>query len=150
MMQLQPTTGSDQMRLLILAPGDAEVPPAFQNQQCDATRHEELLADMQRLRGSVYLEDGAIERGELSDDGRHSIGIDRDSWHLLATSASGEVCGCVRYRSYPPTAGFRNLWVGHSALASSPIWRRQFQAAGDLEFQKARHRNIAYVEVVGW
>jgi len=149
-MQLRPTPDTDETRLLLLAPRDAEVPPVFQNVQADAARHQELLADMQRVRGNVYLEDGAIERGELSDDGRHNIDIDRDSWHLLATDESGEVCGCVRYRPHLNTAGFRDLWIRHSALATSPIWGGQFRAAVESDFQNARRLNISYVEVGGW
>src|SRR5438128_9993907 len=104
MMQLYDQADTGQTRLLLLAPRHADVPPAFLNLQFDRPRHERLLAGIQRLRGGVYLRDGAIERRELSDDGRHCLGIDKDSWHLLTLDRSGAVCACVRYRAHPNTA----------------------------------------------
>ena len=94
MPRLQQNVEAGQTRLLILAPQHAQVPPVFQNLKVDARRHQELLAGMQRLRGNLYLRDGAIEQRELSDDGRHCMSVDRDSWHLLALDRAS--------RFYPP------------------------------------------------
>lgn len=105
---------------------------------------------MQRLRGTVYVEDGAIDPHELSAGGRHRIETDEDSWHLLALDHTGSVSGCARYRAHENTAGFRDLWVRHSALAQSPVWGHQFLCAVESQIHQARHRNISYVEVGGW
>jgi hypothetical protein len=139
-----------QTRLMVLAPQHAKVPSVFENVKYDERRHREFLSGMQRLRGSLYLQDGAIERRDLSEDGRHCIDIDRDSWHLLALDRSGRVCGCVRYRAHHNTAGFHDLWVRQSALATSPIWGTQFRHAVESEMLQARRRNISYVELGGW
>jgi hypothetical protein len=139
-----------QTRLMLLAPPHASVAPVFQKFRPDAEWHEHLLAGMQRLRGDVYVQDGAIGPHELSADGRHRLGIDRDSWHLLLIDPYGAICGCVRYCAHAGTAGFDQLWVGRSALASSPIWGGRFRSAVESGLWQARTRNIAFVEVGGW
>lgn len=143
-------SGLCRTRLLVLAPPHASVPPVFRNRQYDALRHEELLAEMQRLRGNVYVEDGAIGPHELSAGGRHRLETDEDSWHLLALDQTGAVTGCARYRAHRNSAGFRDLWVRNSALAQSPIWGRQFLSAVESQIHQARRRNISYAEVGGW
>jgi hypothetical protein len=139
-----------QPRLMLLAPQHANVPPAFRNSRYDAELHEQLLAGMQRLRGNVYVQDGAIDPAELSADGRHRLRIDLDSWHLLAIDHYGAVCGCVRYCAHACTTSFQQLWVGHSALASSPIWGGRLRSAVESGLRQSRTRNVAYVEVGGW
>ena len=138
------------IRLLLLAPPEAEVPPEFHTVDYNPTRHEDLLAEMQRLRGSVYLEDGAIEPRQLLRDRRHRVAIDEDCWHLLSLDASGAVCGCVRYYSHVNEVCFRELWVRHSAIANSPELGRTFRTAVEAELRQARERNVSYVEVGGW
>jgi len=139
-----------QTRLLLLAPPHVSVSPAFRNQQYDPLRHAELLAEMQRLRGAVYMEDGAIGRHELSADGRHRLEIDSDSWHLLAMDHAGTVTGCMRYRELDNSAGVHDLWIRHSALAASPFWGREFLSAVEAQICQARHRHVSYVEAGGW
>jgi hypothetical protein len=137
-------------RLMLLAPYDAEIPSDFETVDSNARRHEELIAEMQQLRGSVYLEDGAIESWQLSRDGRHQLAIDKHSWHLLSIDPSGNVCGCVRYFSHRNSVNFRDLWVKNSALANSPVWGPAFRSSVEAELRQARKRNVSYVEVGGW
>jgi hypothetical protein len=56
-----------------------------------------MLAEMQRLRGSVYLRDGAIQKHELTADGRHRLSVDEQSWHILLVDGAKRVKGCMRY-----------------------------------------------------
>ena len=53
----------------ILTPHKLAAPGIFRNAEPDNSRHDELLAAMQRLRGRTYLNDGAnpIAREELKD-----------------------------------------------------------------------------------
>jgi hypothetical protein len=76
--------------------------------------------------------------------------IDRDSWHLLLIDRYGAICGCVRYCAHASTASFQQLWVGQSALASSPIWGGRFRSAVEAGLRQARARKVAYAEVGGW
>jgi len=135
---------------VLLAPGDARVPSDFDFVDLDPYQHGRLLAGMQRLRGMVYLQDGAVGRRELSYDGRLRLTVDDQSWHLLTLDEEGSVCGCVRYLAHPNTIGFQDLWVSNSALADSSRWGWYFRSAVEEELRRARLRNLAYVEVGGW
>lgn len=69
--------------MVLLAPPAAGVPARFKHVDLNPEGRTELLAQMQRLRGSVYLDDGAVERPQLSVDGLHQAPEDERSWHLL-------------------------------------------------------------------
>jgi len=139
-----------QVRLLLVAPPSARVSLDFHEVHCEPARHDELIAEMQRFRGSIYLQDGAVERHQLSVDGRHRVAIDANSWHLLALDGCGNICGCVRYYSHDSDACFQELWVRRSALANSREWGGAFRKAVEAELQQARRRKVSYVEVGGW
>src|ERR1700687_4614069 len=81
---------------VLLSPSQAVVPSCFGRVHIDATRRDKLLDAMQTLRGRVYLEDGAIEAGHLTN-GKHRADVDELSWHLLVVDQDDRVCGCVRH-----------------------------------------------------
>ena len=137
-------------KLILLAPSGADVSRGFRSVEPNPARREGWLAAMQRLRGAVYLADGAIDCRQLTVDGRHRLAIDQHSWHLLSVDECGEVCGCVRYYAHPNTVTFNDLWVRDAAVATSPEWGSHFIRAVDAEIRQARWRNISYVEVGGW
>ena len=57
---LERTVSSLDQRLILLAP-TARVPGFFKNVEHDALRHRRLVREMQRLRGKIYLDDGALD-----------------------------------------------------------------------------------------
>jgi len=136
--------------LILIAPSGENVPRCFRRVEESATRYESLLAEMQRLRGAVYLSDGAIEPREVDADGRHQLDIDPESWQLLSCDSSGAVRGCVRFRRLGSAATFSDLWVRHAALAGLRPWRQYVRAAVESEMALAKRRSVAYVEVGGW
>jgi len=136
--------------LALLAPPNADIPEHFENVESDPSSHQELLAGMQRLRGQLYLSDGAIRRSQLSRDGRHLSPIDDTAWHLLAVSPQGEVLGCARYVSHSDRVSFSELGVSKAAIAGCPEWGSHFQTAVEREIALARANKVAYVEVGGW
>src|SRR6266478_4657024 len=70
-------------RLLLVAPVGACL-ESFNGEITPSDRlHSDLIAEAQRFRGGIYLDDGAINRGELTPDGRHVSDLDNESWHLL-------------------------------------------------------------------
>ena len=87
-MRVLGSTRSRSGTLMLLAPSEAHVPGSFPAVDVNPKRHEEILAQLQRLRGSVYLHDGAITSDELSSDGRHILGIDGGSWHVVSVQAA--------------------------------------------------------------
>ena len=82
--------------LIFLAPARGFVPLVGWRIRHDDTHYRGLLHETQRLRGRVYLEDGAISEGQLTSDGRHWQQLDATSWHVLALDSQHRVCGCTR------------------------------------------------------
>jgi len=109
-----------------------------------------MLARLQRLRGSVSLEDGAITEADLTPDGRHLSPVDERAWHVLAVEAGGHVRGCVRYLAHDPDVSFSDLVIRNSALAQNLDWRGKLRRAVEADVALARARGLAYVEVGGW
>jgi hypothetical protein len=140
----------ERLKFVLLAPKGADTPPAFHNVHCEAGQHSEYLASMQRLRGRLYLEDGAIDPNELSSDYRHIVPADQHSWHLLAVNREGEISGFARYRPYCQTVSFNQLGVQHASLAHCDEWGHKLRAAVDSEIAAAFSRNLSYSEVGGW
>jgi hypothetical protein len=126
------------------------VPSAFRNLTFSSRRHDDLLAEMQRFRGRVYLSDGAIAASELTPDGRHKLAIDQHSWHLLTMDSSGQVCGCLRYLEEKRATRFDQLWIRQAALARCPIWGSKFRRAVETEMARARQKCLGFGEVGGW
>src|SRR5437016_1619475 len=115
------SSSPDSRKFVLLAPPESAVPTFFKRARTDPNRYDSLLTEMQRLRGRLYLQDGAIEPGELNN-GRHQLDIDQGSWHLLVMDKEGRVSGCMRYSEYSNEASFSELSVSHSALAHCAEW----------------------------
>jgi predicted GNAT family N-acyltransferase len=135
--------------VMLLAPDRVAVPGTFNAVNVDAHQHERLLHQMQRLRGRVYLEDGAISADDLTGDGRHVQAADDHSWHVLAVQPDGEVVACMRYRQYQQVEP-EALGVWRSALARSATWSRRVRTAIESEIAAARKRRIGFAEFGGW
>lgn len=135
---------------VMLAPGGGEIPQAFSTVQDDEDQHFSLMSQMQRLRGSVYLQDGAISHSQLDAHGRHRLPDDLDSWHLLRLRDDGSVSGCARILVHPWTVSYTELRVASSALAKSRSFARSLQASMESEMTRARRAGQAVVEPGGW
>jgi hypothetical protein len=134
----------------ILTPHKLAAPGIFRNAEPDTGRHDELFAAMQRLRGRTYVNDGAVQAGELTADGRHQLDVDEHSWHVLSLDHHGRVVGCLRYQEASHTADFENLAVRHAALARCPNLGAKFRQAVEVEMKRARQMQIRFGEVGGW
>jgi hypothetical protein len=140
--------GHDQM--ILLAPPLAKPPAGFDSVQMDSLRHGCLLAEAQRLRGDVYLRDGAIGPHNLSADGRLVHNQDERSWQLLVLNSEGKVSGCARYSPQEHHLRFSQLGIARSALASSRNWGHRLQQAVEAKRAEARKRGFGYAELGGW
>jgi hypothetical protein len=135
--------------LVLLAPSEQAIPSRFASVDTDPGRYHGLLADVQKLRGRVYLEDGAIEPGQLIDS-RHQLDIDEGSWHLLVLDGNNRVRGCARYREYPNSTRFSRLTVARSALARCREQGDRLKRAVARELELSRRLDLPYVELGGW
>ena len=136
-------------RLILLAPSSARLPARFNRPRVDWNRHSSLLHELQRLRGQVYLQDGAIEESSLVD-GRHQSDLDCSSWHLLVTDAHDRIRGCARFHEHPRTAPLSELSAARSALARIPEWTDTFFSALRTEVAFSDYLDIPFVELGGW
>src|ERR1700733_7849290 len=126
-------------QFVLLAPNDSNV-LAFRNVAVDPYRHDELLAEAQRLRGKAYLDMGALDASQLSEDGRHIHAVDDQSWHLRTLDGDGHVMACLRYLVHPRSVPFSELTIAHSALAQSTKWGQRLRRAVEEELRQARGR----------
>jgi hypothetical protein len=144
------STSRSQTRFVLLPPAkNSALFSVFHNVTTDAQRHDALLAEMQRFRGRIYCGDGAIQRHELTADGRHKLAIDEQSWHILSLDPNGQVCACIRYLEESRAAGFDDLWVRNAAVARSPQ-QAQFREAVEGEMGRARRLRLGFGEAGGW
>lgn len=136
-------------QMILLAPSASAAPGFFSEVRVCPSRFQDLMAEMQTLRGRIYLEEGAIAPDELID-GRHQLALDEGSWHLLVLDKDDRVCGCARYREYSNQTSFSDLAVSGSALAQTPAWGKRLKAVIEGEIALAHRLNVPYVELGGW
>lgn len=136
--------------LMLLAPSAECVPDVFRQVDVDPQLHEWSLAQVQRMRGSIYLHDGAITTSHLTPDGRHAQDVDAHSWHLLSVQPDGRVVGCARYRPHGDAVRPEDLGAWKSPLAKNEATRPLLRNAIERELSLARRRDCSYVEVGGW
>lgn len=134
---------------MLLAPCSARIPASFHRKETNRNRYWSLLDQMQRLRGQVYLQDGAIDASALTD-GRHQSEIDLLSWHLLVLNGEGAVRGGARFHEHPGLAVTSDLKAARCALAESAEWSGPVQAALETELMFSRDLDVPCVEVGGW
>jgi hypothetical protein len=137
-------------RMILLAPPFGDWPATFNSIKVDTLRHQRLLADAQWLRARAYCHDGAINRYQLSSDGRFVHSHDEQSWHLLVMDDKGRVAGCARYCPHKHHVSFSELSIAESALASCPEWGSRLRRAVESKRAEARRRGYSYGELGGW
>jgi hypothetical protein len=136
-------------RIVLLAPSAYPVSDCFKNIDVDSHRYDQLMHDVQRLRGGIYLKDGAIQRQQLSLDGRHRTPEDEESWHLVMLNEERRVSGCIWYLQHKKPA-LEQLRVRNCPLAHCDEWGDTFRLAIESDIARAQRENIRYAEVGGW
>jgi hypothetical protein len=136
--------------LVLLAPAGAIIPRSFTRWIVDRSRHAHWLSEAQKVRGSVYFADGALQASQLNEDGRHVQSSDPESWHLLLVDGNGEVQGCARYRHLTGNVAFDDLGVHDAWLARCGQWGPSLRAAVESEIVRAKQLGMAFSEVGGW
>ena len=135
--------------MVLLAPAGACLKPFSGPVTFSDRAHSELIREMQRLRGEVYLSEGAIQASQLTG-GRHVSSPDEHSWHLLTVRSDGVIVGCVRFLRHPNTVHCHQLKVSDAPLAHSNDWAADFVSSIHAELAAARRFNFSYVEIGGW
>ena len=136
-------------RLILLAPSSAPLPASFNQPRVDRNYYWSLLHETQRLRGQVYVQDGAIEESSLID-GRHQSDLDCSSWHLLVLDSRNRIRGCARFHEHPGNKPFSELTAARCALARLPEWSDTLRSALRSELAFSDYLDIPCVELGGW
>jgi len=136
-------------QFVLLAPSQSAA-SQFDQALVDPSRHHRLLAEAQRLRGRIYVRDGAIQPADLSADDRHIQAADDQAWHLLTVDENQEVIACIRYFAHEPSVRFSELSVASSGIARSAELGTRVREAVETELECARRRGVWYVELGGW
>lgn len=131
----------------VLAPYDST--ECLTRRTIDEQAYCQLLSGAQRLRAGAYLKDGAIQPGEVNDEGCFVMPGDRKSWHFLLI-ANTEVVGCARYLVHPSTVSYEALRIARSPIALHPEWQTKVREAVQADLRRAREQNFSYVEIGGW
>jgi len=146
---LERTVESLENRLLLLAP-PGKVPSFFRQVETNPRRHSHFVKEMQKLRGHVYLSDGALQPHHLSEDGLHQTPEDDRSWHLLTLDERQRVTGCAWYLEHNSSVRVDDLRVRHCPLARMKAWRASLWNGVEAELAHARREYLRYAEVGGW
>lgn len=112
--------------------------------------HSHVLAQLQRLRGRIYLQDGAIRPSDLTIDGRHVVDVDEKSWHLATVSPTGDLLGCARFHCHPGTVSYSKLGLTASPIAKSVEWGTKLRNSISSQLEQTRKAGLSYLELGGW
>ena len=134
----------------ILAPKFANHDRAFDIFTVNESIYRTRLDSLQRLRGRLYYEDGAIGDESLDREGRFRMCGDEEAWHLVLLDADSNVIGCARYLMYPHSIPYPFLRISHSAIGKDPRWSHKLRTAVEADLRIARLRGLRYVEIGGW
>lgn len=147
---LERSITSIEQRLVLLAPPGSVVPDRFSNVVVSPNDHREYLRNVQRVRGRVYVRDGAVRPEQLSADGRHQTPEDGTSWHFLIVNKRGDVGACMWYRMHGQATTVEQLRAWGCPLARRNGWREALRQAIENELRRARSESIHYAEAGGW
>ena len=143
-------SGSNSTEIVVLPPAGTTVPGVFRNVISNSAAYRSVLSQVQRFRGRIYLEDGAIMAGELTPDGRHMLPVDYQSWHVIAVEKTGEISGCLRFLEESTATRFEDLFLRGAAIAHCPALGPTVRRAVEDEMERARREDVRFGEVGGW
>jgi hypothetical protein len=139
-----------EQQLVLVAPLQVSSFDAFTNVTNDTTRNRQLIREMQRLRGSIYLDEGNVRRYELTADGRHQTAEDDQSWHLLMTDEAGRVRSCALYLEHENPASVQELRLKNCPLVKRAESRHKVTFAVESAMAEARGAGLRFAELGGW
>lgn len=150
MKSITQSVSSKKVEFVILPPVGAKVPGVFQAVESNDWLHAAFLTSMQRFRGEIYLQDGAVRPEHLTSDGRHYLPIDEESWHVLTLNEDRKICACLRLHQERAPKPFDELPISHAALTHCPTWGRKLRVAVESEIANASAARIRFGDVGGW
>jgi hypothetical protein len=135
------------------------IPPLFRSADSDCvigesfsnlTEHIAAISEVQRFRGRVYAEDGAIPMSALDGEGRHYQEFDFENYHLCLREPEGRICGCFRLRLHEPGAEIRDLKLHDVIERMSPGLAGLCYGVLTSLFELSRDEEVRIGEAGGW
>lgn len=137
-------------RLLLLTPANWPLPDTFEKGVVDRRRHGQLLRQMQRMRGDVYVREGAVRQADLAPGRLHRTPQDDRSWHLLLLDHERRITACIWYLEHDAPVLVDDLRVKNCPLTADAEWSLRLRHAVNAEIDRADREHLAYGEVGGW
>jgi hypothetical protein len=147
---IESSVAAIEQRLVLVAPLHVTRLDAFSNVTADTAQNRRLVEEMQRLRGSIYLDEGNIKRHELTSDGRHRTPEDDMSWHLLMTDQGGQVRSCALYFEHENASTIDDLRLKNCPLVKRADSRDKVKFAVEAEMARATREGLRFAELGGW
>jgi hypothetical protein len=82
--------------LTVVAPSVAHVPEWLSNALVNDAMYQNMIDEIQRFRGNVYVHDKAIPASSLDKEGRHYSDYDYQAWHIIFRDRREDLCGAIR------------------------------------------------------
>jgi hypothetical protein len=147
---IESSVAAIEQQLVLVAPLQVSGFDSFKNVTNDTTRNRQLIREMQRLRGSIYLDEGNVKRHELTSDGRHQTAEDDKSWHLLMTDEKGRVRSCALYLEHEDPSSVQDLRLKNCPLVKRAESRHKVKFAIESAMTEARGAGLRFAELGGW
>jgi hypothetical protein len=116
----------------------------------DEGLYRQTLDDIQRFRGAVYMDEGAIAATALDDQGRHREPIDERSWHLFLLGRSGFLGGCIRMTRYESRPQCSELKAHALIERMEPAAAAKYRAAVQAFVDQIYQAGLSLYETGGW
>lgn len=81
--------------LTVVAPSMANIPEGL-NAIADQGLYGDLIDEIERFRGLIYVQDNAIPASALDEKGRHHSEYDYEAWHLVLRDRQQALWGAIR------------------------------------------------------
>jgi hypothetical protein len=147
---LERNLNSVDSRIVLVAPSEQSVSGFFDNVHVDTESYNTIVSDVQRFRGSIYLQDGAVQRNQLTADGRHETPEDSKAWHMLLLNNEQKISACALYHEHQNSVEPEDLRVRHCPLAAHSEWAPTLWKAVSGELARARRERLEFAELAGW
>lgn len=137
------------LRLELLGPAELLGRPGFARLSADAERYEQRLSQIQRLRGEVYTDLGALTSNDL-DAGHHVCSEDPQRWHVLVVDEKDQVDACISIRFHQATADVDDLNAAQAVNRSDRRIDLRYRFALEEAVQLANDAGLRLSDCGAW
>jgi hypothetical protein len=134
----------------VIAPRGADVPQTFPNVTSEADLHRSMIEMIQRFRGEVYVDDGAIPASDLDVHGRHCSPYDEQSWHFFTFDPEMRVTSCLRLIPYTERIHLSDLRMDEVVNRLSPAEQARYRGAVGAFIDSAFGARLGLAESGAW